>query len=305
MHCPFISSCNPKGKASTPKESQIASLTKQLDREELDVLEEYKQEAGDVVIFMLPYILPTDQRLLLFEWLFDKCEPGIFLSSDFISSESAKVSNLELACRQYGIRQQGKRPLADSIKGTNGITEAINFLWEVTDFTRHLILFENLENQQTNVGNNIKLVNFISTNSQKVFTENVRLFSPGFPRLDEVDYESQPKLEKTHDELTAHLERSKQELDELKSHFDMSLTENASDSEFGQLEAILKQCRDSVIVFKQECESGLRTKLTKIQENSLSGVESLIESVYSLRTNVGKVSDDVGEIFSTANELQI
>ena len=252
---------------------------------------------------MLPYLLPTDQRLLLFEWIFDLIEPGIFRTNEVISKNKSK--SIELAWKQYGIKQQGKRTLEESINGTNGITESINFLWEVVDFARNLIIFENLENQQTNVSNNIKLINFISQNSAKIFTENVRLFSPGFPRLDENDHEWFAKIEQIKSELNLHLEKSTQELKELEIAFDQSLAENASSEEFELLEKTLKETRDNIIVFKQEWESGFRNKLTKIQENSLSGVEDLIENVYSLRKQTGKVSDNVGIILSTINELQI
>ena len=285
------------------KETQIASLTKQLDEDQQEVLEDYRLVAGEITNFMLPYFLPTDQRLLLFEWLFELCEPGIFKTNEFANGE--KVRNLELAWKQYGIKQQGKRPIEESIRGTNGITEAINFLWEVVDFARHLLIFENLENQQLNVSNNIKLVNFICQNSAKVFTENVRLFSPGFPKLDEVDHESIGKVMQTKDELKAHLEKSKKELKEQEQVIDQSLTENATPQELETLEITLKETRDNVVLFKQEWESGFKNKLAKIQENSLSGVESLVENVYYLRQKSGKISDNVGCILSTVNELHI
>lgn len=160
---------------------------------------------------MLPYILPTDQRLMLLEWLFEQVEPGVFQSNDFISSELEKYKRLALLCKQYGIRPLGKHTLEDSIQGTNGAFEAIEFLWEVIDFARQLILFDNLQNPQIKVTNNVKLVNFITQSSSKIFTDHVRLFSPGFPKLDDNDHELQSKLEVARDELKEHLNIFRQE----------------------------------------------------------------------------------------------
>lgn len=289
---------------AAPTENQIASLTQQLEEDELSVLEGYRTKAERQMIYMLPYILPTDQRLLLIEWLFEQCEPGIFQTSDFLAGESEKVTNIELACRQYGIRQQGKRSLEFSIKGTNGITEAINFLWEIVDFTRELLLFENLQNPLQTVANNVKLINFISQNSDSVFTEKVRLFSPGFPKLDDNEHEQQSKLEATRDELNEHIVQWQKEYEQLQASFDSSLAHNTTDESFEKLESSLKETREQIVTFKQECESGLRTKLLKIQENNLSGVEPLVHSVYAHRIETGKVSDNVSSILSTLNELQ-
>jgi hypothetical protein len=86
-----------------------------------------------------------------------------------MSSESDKVTNIEIACRQFGIKQQSKRPLTNSIKGINGITESINFLWEIVNFIKQLILFENLQDPHMKIQSDLKLLNYVCQNRDQIF----------------------------------------------------------------------------------------------------------------------------------------
>lgn len=287
-----------------PTQNQVSSLTQQLDEDDIEELEKYKESASECILYMLPYILPTDQRLKLIEWLLQQIEPTIFENSDFMTSDTEKVTNLEIACRQYGIRQQGKRPLGNSIKGVNGITEAINFLWELVDFVKQLILFENLKNPHQKMMNNNKLVNYITQNCSQIFCENVRLFSPGFPKCEESEHEPESKIKDTHDQIQSHVSQCKEEFTKMQSEFDTQLAQNTSKESFDQLESSLKQARDQVITFKQEYESGYISRLNNIQDSNQPPIEDLVRSVHSHRLKTGKVSDDLTQILSTLNELK-
>ncbi|CAI2374958.1 unnamed protein product [Moneuplotes crassus] len=303
LKCPFIC-CEENSKIAPPTENQLESLEQQLDPEEKDILDNYRIQTGNIINYMLPYVLPTDQRLQLLEWLFEQNEPDIFKADGFLDSDSCKLSNLELACSQFGIKGQTKRSLNSSIQGINGITEAINFLFEVTEVTRQLLLFENLENSQQQIDRNNQLMNFIAGNSNQVFTTEVRLFSPGFLKLDDLQYESKEKLSEAKDSLEQHVDQLRHDYEQLQQTIDKKLAVNATDSDFEALESSLKKTRSCVVEFKQECEAGLRTKLNKINENSLSGVEPLVEQVYEKRQQIDPISSNLRQILATLNELQ-
>ena len=195
---------------------------------------------------MLPYVLPTDQRLQVIEWLFDLCEPGLFQTDDFIDSPNQKLSNLVSAWRQFGIRSSSKIPLEDSVQGTNGLTEAINHLSEITEVVRQLLCFENIENPQLKIENDNKLLNFISSNNSQIFTPQVRLFSPGFLKLDDLEYESESKLTQARDDLATHLENYRKEYQRLEENFEKDLGQNTSNEGFDKLEQTLKNTRERV-----------------------------------------------------------
>lgn len=152
---------------------------------------------------------------------------------------------------------------------------------------------------------NVDLVNFISLNQAKIFTTSVRLFSPGFPMLDDNQHELHSNLQKTKENMIEYSALTELEYEKIKENFNPNLSQNMTDSDIANLESTLKATRDNMVAFKQECESGLKTKLSKIQETSLSGLEPLIDSVYSHRSQTGKVSDNVSQVLSIMNEIQL
>ena len=163
-----------------------------------------------------------------------------------------KATSLCLACRQFGILISAKDQLEAYITGVAGVDKAIDYLWEVVDFTRQLILFDNLEEPKVQVMNNHNLVNFICQNQSKVFTENVRLFTPGFPKLDENEHEHPERLQKTKSEIIDYLVNTRMEHKILNEKSDPRLAENMTDHDLECLENNLKDTRDQIVRFKQE-----------------------------------------------------
>mmetsp|Transcript_15263 Transcript_15263/g.16988 ORF Transcript_15263/g.16988 Transcript_15263/m.16988 type:complete len:110 (+) Transcript_15263:473-802(+) len=109
-----------------------------------------------------------------------------------------------------------------------------------------------MENPQNKIKNDVKLINYISSNSNQIFTPKVRLFNPGFLKLDDVDYEHEDKISQARDDLKIHLETVRKDFKEMDSKFEKQLSQNTTDEEFDIFEKTLKDTRERVIEFKQE-----------------------------------------------------
>jgi hypothetical protein len=138
-----------------------------MNEELLEEIEELRAEIGfDLVNKFLPYILPTDQRLGLLEWLLETIEPQILDQVDIMISNMRPEENLENALRQFGFK-------GFDISGSGGLSSSINDLWKLTEMTMHHRIVENQEDPYVAMRGNLEILDQIATHQKGVFKDSV------------------------------------------------------------------------------------------------------------------------------------
>jgi len=97
------------------------------------ITEEYQSFIKNYGNQITHLLLPTEERLLLFEWLIQKCDPNLLLNPKIKPMNSAFAAKIEIVLRTLGLISTIK-PIQNIIEGKCSLEESLTLLHKVCEF---------------------------------------------------------------------------------------------------------------------------------------------------------------------------